>query len=146
MSNRIHLKDYSVEELREMEAGGTMDWLCNQILGARVDEWKSSLSGHCLRIEPDDHPIQFWHHGESYPQWANHETDCPSTKWSAAGRLLDHFAARGVSTRLHFIPQRENSIWICGLLKDGPAVLAESEIPHLAICRAALVLARGRME
>lgn len=138
-TRRIHLKDYSEVELREMPAGPLCHWLLAQALGGEP-------SAH-------EHPVGSYRVSGGYPYdwtrgkfdvhlgWWNDKdepTDYPSsgkwsTDWSAAGPLLERLMREsGMS------PARMTTL----LQEMDDDKLALEPFKPVNIARAALVLAQ----
>jgi hypothetical protein len=138
---RIHLKDYSEAELREIPAGALCEWLVEQIaphelLGVLAGDWTLICESGATLVwdtTEDDEPREHW---QAYNR--------PSSHWSAAGPLLERLM------REHGAWMRQPRPGTFHLVYAFDAECATQTIvaptPQLAICRAALVIARRKLE
>lgn len=137
---RIHLRDYSEAELREMPAGALCDWLTAQAVhGPPRDEhgqWRICHYPHGCH----------WTQGSAYMEIRGAHKY--STKWSAAGPLLERLMREnGVyvapsGDRQRFVAWRR--VAMSDSWGDDESFIDGPE-PQLAICRAALVIARRKI-
>ena len=84
MANRIHLRDYTVEELRAMPAGHLKDWLAAQVFGYKVGRMLDTYN-----IYNGEEEIGYWDCYEEKPFIVTIGDWRFSRNWSAAGRLLE---------------------------------------------------------
>jgi hypothetical protein len=144
MPNRIHLRDYTVEELRAMPDSPLRNWLAIQAYGGKLErtkgEWELDNSGNgngmCVAI---------WEDGKPAPE-VFYQQDYFGSEWSAAGRLMDHFAAKWAGAYLTYCISARK--WYAAFGSGGGVIIRTMlrETAPDAITTAALVFARERME
>lgn len=140
-TRRIHLKDYTDAELREMPAGPLADWLVAQATGATVDDW----NGLSWNIATDDGLMLHWEDDEDAPAEHYQAHRGPSSHWSAAGPLLTRMM-RDNGARLSEPHLGEYCVTFCDTPDSLAVHGAHAGTPMLAVCRAALVLARRKLD
>lgn len=135
-TRRIYLKDYTEAELREMPAGPLCDWLVAQTAGREplYDSVVRSFRVRCVGFAAS------WYDDRETPQ----TNTSWSADWSAAGPLLERLMLEELG---HVWPRVPGGFeFLTPYRVDQWRVVARADTPQLAIARAALVLARRKLD
>jgi hypothetical protein len=146
MPNRIHLRDYTVEELRAMPAGKVKNWLAAQVIGNSISRMQKD-NGWAMPF------VMKWFDNELLPVWwAGSQYDQQylkfSTDWSAAGRLLEWLMKESGEAGVMSDRDRPDSFiaWYLGGPGNDYYRREHAATQQDAIATAALVFERERME
>lgn len=147
-TRRIFLKDYSAAECASMDAGPLMDWLVAQ--ARKIKPERRDSLGWCVI---DDGDSLDWWNGDNQPRSGECQSAldhsgtnylCASTDGNAALRVL-RWMNGAILKMTHTGPDRwtcEGNIHIETVFNGR--IWADGPTPHVAICRAALALAKSR--
>lgn len=133
--NRYLPEQYSVDEIRAMEPGATLDWLCEQIVRERpaIEAFRSA----CMFIPGTDWE---WFPGVRKPQLKGKNGKHYSTDWSAAGPLLEEFPPED-NVRVGY--NNLHDVWYVDVKYTNRV---EAKTPMCAIARAYVIQHIQKME
>lgn len=147
MTSKYLPTDYSIDEIRAMQPGATLDWLCMQLDPARQTFMeRSPIHGGCWALTfCDTGKTAFWIDDRDRPGNVSYY----STDWSYAGPLLEEMEKLGL---LPSLGASESGGWCVYLHRHGieghahEAFCISGDTPMTAIARAFVIQHIMKME